>query len=351
MEQRKPVISYSHASLEEADATLNNLLDMIVEGTWDWNRSSGEVIRSPGWYRMLGYEVGVFKQDVFTWENLIHPEDYPRVMRNFELYTSGQIDTYCIDYRCKKQDGSYLWITDNAKIIDRDDNGVVTRILGAHLNIHERKTAQLELFEQNRLLRADNVTLEKLITQKAKELEQRNRELQLKVQEIEQISNTDPLTQIPNRKKFEEELLIEKSRSDRYGHQLSIAMLDIDHFKNINDTFGHETGDRVLKKLAAFVTENIRDIDFFARWGGEEFVLIFPDVGLEGAVSCSEKLRRLIAGHALYPGFKITCSFGVTAYRVGDSIEDLFARIDNALYLAKNSGRDRVVELPAETLG
>ncbi|SEG69533.1 sensor domain-containing diguanylate cyclase [Marinobacterium lutimaris] len=350
MEQRKPVITYTHTSLEAADATLNNLLDLIVEGTWDWSRSSGEVKRSPGWYRMLGFEVGVFREDVFTWENLIHPDDYQRVMQNFEQFTSGQIDNYSIDYRCKKCDGNYLWITDNAQIIERDPNGVVTRIIGAHLDIHERKTAQLELFEQNRLLRADNVTLEKLITQKARELEIRNRELQQKVLEIELISNTDPLTQVPNRKKFEEELLNEKCRSDRYGHELSVAMLDIDHFKNINDTFGHETGDRVLKKLAAFVTENIREIDFFARWGGEEFVLIFPDVGLEGAVSCAQKLRQLIAEHELYPGFKITCSFGVTAYHSGDSLDDLFSRIDNALYVAKNSGRDQVVELRAKAL-
>lgn len=348
MEQRKPAITYRHATLQDADATLNNLLDLVVEGTWDWNRASGEVVRSPGWYRMLGYEVGVFKQDVFTWENLIHPDDYPRVMQNFEQFTAGKIDHYSIDYRCKKQDGHYLWITDNAQIIARDDEGVVTRILGAHLDIHERKTAQLELFEQNRLLRADNVTLEKLITQKARELENRNRELQQKIEQIEQISNTDPLTQIPNRKKFEEELRTEKSRSDRYGHELSFAMFDIDHFKNINDTFGHETGDKVLKKLAAFISQNIRDIDFFGRWGGEEFVLIFPDVPLEGATACAEKLRRLIAEYELFPGFKITCSFGVTSYRTGDSIDDIFSRIDNALYVAKDSGRDRVVELQVE---
>lgn len=347
MEKIEPVRTYRHDSLEEADWTLNSILDLVAEGTWDWNKTTGEVLRSPGWYHMLGYDVGEFKQDVFTWENVIHPDDYTRVMRNFELYISGKIERYKIDYRCKKYDGTYLWITDNARAIERDDDGQVTRIIGAHLDIHERKTAQLKLFEQNKLLREDNLTLEKLIVKKARELEARNRELQLKIAEIEHISNTDPLTQIGNRKKFEEQLIHEKSRSDRYGHPLSIAMFDIDFFKHINDTFGHDAGDRVLKKLADFVSANIRDIDFFARWGGEEFVLVFPDIALAGAINCAEKLRELIAEHEFETGVKITCSFGVTAYHAGDEIEDLFGRIDNALYQAKNSGRNQVVQLTA----
>ncbi|WP_432696255.1 sensor domain-containing diguanylate cyclase [Marinobacterium sp. YM272] len=348
MEKIAPVVTYRHGSLADADSTLNNILDLVVEGTWDWSQKTGEVLRSPGWYRMLGYEVGEFKQDVFTWENIIHPEDYDRVMRNFELFTGGQIGNYSIDYRCKKKDGSYLWITDNARMVERTGDGKVSRIIGAHLDIHERKTAQLELAEQNRLLREDNVALEKIILKKAQELEQRNRELQLKIAEVEQLSNTDTLTRIANRKKFEEQLQNEMSRADRYGHPLSISMFDIDHFKAINDTFGHETGDRVLKRLADFISANIRDIDFFARWGGEEFVLIFPDIGLEGAISCAEKLRQLIDAQELEPGLKISCSFGVTAYKAGDRFEDLFARIDNALYKAKNSGRNRVVELQVE---
>lgn len=157
------------------------------------------------------------------------------------------------------------------------------------------------------------------------------------------MSNIDLLTGVANRKKFEQELRTETSRSDRYGHALSLAMFDIDHFKSINDTHGHEIGDRVLKNLASFVGENIREIDFFGRWGGEEFVLIFPDVGLEGAVGCAEKLRRLIAEQAFCLGLSITCSFGVAEYLPGEAVEALFGRVDNALYRAKNSGRNHVV--------
>jgi|GEM_PF-142235 len=351
MHTLNPVITYRHGSVADADWTLNCILDVIVEGTWDWNGKTGEVLRSPGWFRMLGYAESSFKSDVFTWENIIHPDDYARVMENFECYTSGKAGEYCIDYRCKKVDGSYLWITDRAMVVEYDQEGRVSRMIGAHQDINERKLAQLELIEQNRLLTAGNVTLERQLSKKAQELEIRNRELQQKIAEVERISKTDSLTGIANRKKFEEELIREKSRSDRYHHPLSMAIFDIDFFKRVNDTCGHKTGDIVLKNLVDFVAANIREIDFFARWGGEEFVLIFPDVTLEGAVHATDKLRQLISEHEMMPGLKMTCSFGVTQYQQGDSIEQLFARIDNALYQAKHEGRNRVVKLDCQQDG
>lgn len=343
-----PTVTYRHQSLEEADWTLNNILDLIVEGTWDWNSKTGEVLRSPGWFRMLGYEVGEFKPDVFTWENVIFPEDYSRVMSNFELFTAGKIDEYCIDYRCKKADGSYLWITDRAIIVERDAQGRVSRIIGAHQDIHERKLAQLELVEQNRLLKAGNLTLEKRLQKKSDELEKRNKELQDYVAQVEHSSNMDPLTGIANRKKFEEALDKEMSRADRYNLPLSLAIFDIDHFKEINDTRGHTTGDEVLENLASLVVANVRDIDVFARWGGDEFVLIFPDVPLAGAVSVANKLKQLLSDREIVPELQITCSFGVTEYKRGESFDHLFSRIDNALYMAKHAGRDRVASLVSD---
>lgn len=340
--------TYRHGSVEDADTTLNSILDLIVEGTWDWNGQTGEVQRSPGWYRMLGYEVGAFKKDVFTWENVIHPDDYRRVMENFELYINGKIDTYCIDYRCRKVDGDYLWITDRARVIDYNPDGTVSRMIGAHQNIHDMKVAQIELIKQNELLKAGNLTLEKLISKKAEELEKRNIELSEKISEIENISNTDSLTGIANRKKFEDELGKEVSRSERYNHPLSLAIFDVDYFKHINDTYGHRLGDEVLKKLADFVRHNIRDVDVFARWGGEEFVIIFPGVHLEGAMSATEKLRAQISQYEIDSGLFITCSFGVTECSKGESVETLFTRIDNALYVAKKSGRNRVERLTSD---
>ena len=122
---------YRHESLEASEKTLWNILELIREGIWDWNVRSGEVYRSPGWYRMLGYEVGSLKDDVLTWENIIHPDDYLRVMAHFEAYIKGRSDRYCIEYRCKCRNGRYLWIEDKAKIIETSPEGKVLRVIGA----------------------------------------------------------------------------------------------------------------------------------------------------------------------------------------------------------------------------
>jgi diguanylate cyclase (GGDEF)-like protein/PAS domain S-box-containing protein len=336
------ITTYKHQSAEDADNTLNHILDLIVEGTWDWNGKTGQVDRSPGWYRMLGFEVSIFQKDVFTWENIIHKDDYDRVMANFELFTSGKIETYCIDYRCKKVDGTYLWITDRAKIIDYNPDGTVARMIGAHQDIHQQKMAQIELMKQNRLLKEGNVTLENIIRRKAEELEKKNRQLKEKITEAEHISNTDSLTNIANRKKFQEELEKEISRSDRYHHSLAFVIFDIDFFKHVNDTFGHKAGDNVLQKMAKLVSNNIREIDCFARWGGEEFVLILPCLVIKDAVLVCEKLRILISQYEIERKLFITCSFGITEYSQEDTVDDLFYRADKALYQAKKSGRNRV---------
>lgn len=334
--------TYQHSTVQASDHTLNHILDIIEEGTWDWNANTGHVDRSPGWYRMLGYDVDIFDKNVFTWENIIHPDDYKQVMQHFEQYIKGEIAQYSIEYRCKKADGSYLWIFDQGKICATNADGSVARMIGAHLNIDKQKAAQNELLEQNRLLKDGNINLENLLRHKAEELEKKNQELEKKIEEIAYLSNTDPLTGIANRKKFEEVLENEIARCNRYHHPMSLAIFDIDYFKQVNDGYGHKTGDLVLQKLSRLVQENIREIDSIARWGGEEFTLIFPELPLHAAVKVAEKLQKLISQHAMTDELKITCSFGVTQYHSDNSIEQLFQRADEALYLAKDSGRNRV---------
>jgi len=341
--------TYKHDTLEEADDTLNHILDVIIEGTWDWNASTGHVDRSPGWYRMLGYQVGIFKKDVFTWENIIHPDDYDRVMKHFDLFIRGTIDKYCIEYRCKHANGGYLWITDRAKAVSRNPDGSVARMIGAHQNIHDQKMAQSELIKKNEMLQEGHLTLERIIEDKTRELEAKNADLEEKVRQVEYVSNTDPLTSIANRKKFEEELNKEIARANRYRHPLSMAIFDLDYFKNINDTYGHKTGDLVLQKLCKLVSNHIRQVDFLARWGGEEFTIIFPDLDLGNAVLAAEKLRETISQYEIQPDLFVTSSFGVSEYLENETVESLFQRIDRALYRAKELGRNRVESLGGAT--
>jgi len=334
--------TYNYTNVNDANSTLNNVLDIIVEGTWDWNAKTGHVDRNPGWYRMLGYEVGTFLKDVFTWENIIHPDDHNMVMKHFELYTTGKIETYKVEYRCKKSDDSYLWIIDRGKVVEYDNEGNVARMIGVHENIHERKMAQIELLKKNQLLQEGNLTFENLLSQKNKELEQKNLELEKKIREVEYLSVTDPLTTIGNRRKFEQNLEKEVARARRYKHSLSLVMFDIDYFKQINDKHGHEMGDHILHQLSLVIKNRLRENDCFARWGGEEFVLIFPETNLEKTINISDKFRELINQIDFDNNLFITCSFGVTEYKLNESVNDLFSRVDNALYQAKELGRNRV---------
>jgi diguanylate cyclase (GGDEF)-like protein/PAS domain S-box-containing protein len=337
------VNTYNHATLEESAATLNALLDLIEIGTWDWTKLTGQVIRNPGWFTMLGYNMHEHEQDVFTWEKLIHPHDYDRVMDNIEQLISGITDLYCVEYRCKKSDGSYLWIKDQAKVITYDQTGRATRVIGYHTNIHAHKLAVKKLKTCKIMLKKDTETLAAIETKQATKLHRKINKLKNNIIIAETQSNTDPLTNIPNRKKFEEHLKKEIARSTRYNHPLSFVIFDIDFFKLVNDRFGHKTGDIVLKKLVNMTRSNIRAIDFIARWGGEEFVIILPCLTSKGAEQVSEKLRQLIKDLTFNENLTITCSFGVTEFIITDTVSSLFSRADKALYSAKNAGRDCVV--------
>jgi diguanylate cyclase (GGDEF)-like protein len=153
---------------------------------------------------------------------------------------------------------------------------------------------------------------------------------------------TDSLTGIANRNKFEEVFLYELQRVQRYQEAFTIALMDIDHFKLVNDNFGHLIGDEILVCITNITQKSVRGSDLFARWGGEEFVILFNKTDLENATLSAEHIRKLIQNtHHNLVG-EITVSFGLTEYKDGDTIESMLARADEALYKAKASGRNCV---------
>jgi len=334
--------SYSHKSLKEAEDTLNYIVDIVSDGIWDWDVETGHVQRSPGWYRMLGYDIDVLNNTVFTWENVIHPDDYADVMKHFEAYTKGEIDVYKIKYRCLKQDGEYLWIEDSGKIVERDKDGKLTRMIGAHTNIDETKKAQDKLLKQNELLLTDNATLESLVQKRTKELESLNEQLAKEVKLAEHNAAYDVLTEVYNRRMFEEMFLTEIKRAKRYSHPLCIVLLDIDEFKLLNDDHGHKVGDDILCAIANILRENLRESDTLARWGGEEFIIILPNVSVGEAKEKAEHIRALIDKTQFLDSLRVTCSFGVTGYLEDESSDSIFIRADKALYKAKSLGRNNV---------
>ncbi len=161
-------------------------------------------------------------------------------------------------------------------------------------------------------------------------------------EELKKLASTDRLTQAYNRLKFEEIITREIERVKRYNQSLSMAMLDIDYFKKVNDTYGHLAGDYVLKTIADIVRENIRKIDYLVRWGGEEFMIISPETDLERAKELAERIRKVIENYSFDKVQKVTVSFGVSQFKEDDTEDDFIKRVDDAMYKAKTSGRNRV---------
>lgn len=167
-------------------------------------------------------------------------------------------------------------------------------------------------------------------------------ELAIHNRQIKTISITDHLTGAFTRRHLDEVLETEISRAARSGHGFAVALCDLDKFKSVNDTFGHGAGDRLLIEMVQLVRAQIRKIDVLGRWGGEEFILVFPEIDLQGARAAAEKIRAAIAAFDFGQVGPRTASFGLAEYRTGETVRQLIDRADKALYRAKSGGRNRV---------
>jgi diguanylate cyclase (GGDEF)-like protein len=223
-------------------------------------------------------------------------------------------------------------------------------------NSVELKMAQQDLLDEiaerrkiEEELRMHRDQLEKLVERRTTELAMANEELHREIEErklieekLKSLARTDGLTGAYNRIKFAELIEQEIERFKRYGMPLSIMMFDLDHFKNINDTFGHAVGDSILKKVTDIVVENKRKLDYIVRWGGEEFMMIASETALGQAAILAERIRKMIEDYRFETAGKITMSLGVTHFKEGDTVDTLIKRADDALYSAKRNGRNRV---------
>ncbi|MFP4049609.1 MAG: GGDEF domain-containing protein [Desulfovermiculus sp.] len=202
----------------------------------------------------------------------------------------------------------------------------------------------------DRLGSTDNEILESMsllnneLSSMSRELSRKNRELEAANAKISELSRTDPLTKLANRRYFNERYAEFFSLAQRQSMPLSMVMLDIDFFKHVNDTYGHETGDKVLQTFGELLRNDCREEDFPARFGGEEFIVCLPHASLDQAVAFSERVRqKLMAQDILQTGERITVSAGVVGLTNQDSQDELINRADKALYRAKSEGRNRVV--------
>jgi len=165
------------------------------------------------------------------------------------------------------------------------------------------------------------------------------------VQKLEVLATTDTLTGLYNRYKINQIIDEEIRRAKRYNEPFALLMFDIDHFKKINDTYGHDIGDSVLQEFSQLILSSIRESDKFGRWGGEEFMLVAPNMNEEKLIKFANKLLKLIADHSFKEVGRVTSSIGLSLFKKGDDKISFLKRVDNALYEAKESGRNRVVFL------
>lgn len=255
--------------------------------------------------------------------------------RNESMLSSTEdFEIYC-------KDGAIRQVEASVKLVQNVETGAL-EIIGVSRDISDRKQLEEQL---NQAIKSKNEIIERLreseraLTQLTEELNQKNRVLS-------ELATRDTLTGINNRYRFDQKVAEETDRCIRYNYPLSIVLFDIDNFKTVNDTLGHQAGDRVLVKIAGIVSGLVRKHDVFARWGGDEFIVLMPQTALTDAAKAAEKLRREIeeirCADLVAP---VTVSFGVAEFVHDESAESWFKRADYALFCSKGKGRNRVTAI------
>jgi diguanylate cyclase (GGDEF)-like protein len=290
-------------------------------GCWEYATSTGTMVWSREMFTLLGFEPSM---TVPTYEEMLaHVQ--PRDSRRHWAYLQRSLrdgKSYDFDIRLRPEFTQITWLNVVVQpVVDAD--GAVKSLFGVAFDISERKAAEEKTAEYAALL------------------EHNMGELQRANERLAALATTDGLTGITNHRAFYERLGDEHQRSRRSEEPISVILLDVDRFKNYNDSFGHPAGDSVLKGVASLLVECVRATDVVARYGGEEFVVMLPETSLDSAVTIAERCRRAVEtadwGHRT-----VTASFGIATSTPGMSVDDLISSADRALYAAKSAGRNLV---------
>lgn len=296
--------------LTESEERLRLALGAANQGWFDINLQTGAISTSPEYAKILGYQPDEFSSDLQIWETGIHPDDRVAVMAAFNK-SMAEGTPLVVEYRRHRKDGEWVWIRSIGKFTAWTAEHKPLRMSGIHTDITAQKVVEFELVRQ---------------------------------------AHTDYLTGFNNRGFFMQQAERELQRSIRYGSDLSIFMMDVDHFKKINDTYGHKIGDLVLQKLAEVCLNTLRMVDIIGRIGGEEFAILLPETPEQEAIRVAERLRQAISNAKIPLGYglplSITVSIGVTSLTSkDDNIDVLLSVADKALYEAKNAGRNCICNL------
>ncbi len=312
-------IKEAEESLRKGEQSLRLAQAMAHLGHWELDVSSGESRWSDETFRILGHEPDAVVPSYEAFCQCIHPEDRARVMSDIAAAQAGR--GFDLEFRVALPDGRVRVVHGMGEVMHF---GAQPQLIGS---IRALSTAD----------RPELLGVIQDITG--------HKELQWK---LEQEAHTDALTGCANRRHFLSVAERELARARRYGEEVSVLMLDLDHFKQVNDQHGHEVGDRTLQRLVQACQATLRGPDVVGRLGGEEFAVLLPETGQHEALELAQRLRLAVAGAEVpmegKPPLRVTASFGVATLAAQDvTIATVLGRADRALYEAKRAGRDRVV--------
>lgn len=314
--------------LREAEERVRLALHYSGDSVWDFNLLTGTLSYLDGWENLLGYDQSEAGTTLEAYKRLIHVDDAANVLAEMDRHVRGEAPNFQCEFRIRTKDGGWRWVLSRGMICSRATDGQATRMIGTHADITSRKVAEVAMSRANAKLHSQ---LDEIRILQAKLAEQAVR---------------DPLTSLYNRRYLDETLDREVARARREGHPLSVVMLDVDHFKMLNDSYGHPAGDEVLKALAKLLQTETRAEDVVSRWGGEEFLVLLPSMPLEKAQERAEYWRSRLEQHTFNFGnfsLSVTASFGVSGYpHHGKTPDELTRAADASLYRAKHNGRNRV---------
>ncbi len=297
----------AEADLRETEERWKLALECTGDGVWDWHIPSGQEYYSKRHQEMFGYAEHELGNLFSEFDKLIHPDDLAQAQRDRQAHFDGRTSTYSNERRVRCKDGSWKWALSRGMVVSRDAQGQPLRMIGTHTDISERKRSESLIWSQ---------------------------------------ANFDSLTGLPNRRMLRDRLEQDIIKGRRDGTQLALLFIDLDHFKEVNDTLGHDSGDRLLIEAARRIRECVRESDTVARFGGDEFTVLLPELNADTA-----HLERILQdvlntlARAFHLGEEqvfVSASIGITMYpQDATEVEILFKNADQALYAAKGAGRNR----------
>jgi diguanylate cyclase (GGDEF)-like protein/PAS domain S-box-containing protein len=294
-------------ALRESEARWSFALEGGGDCVWDWNLQTDEVALSKGGKAMFGFADDEIGNHMAEWNARVHPEDITRFLMQVSDFFHVKQDKFTAEYRVRCKDDCWKWILTRGMVAHRSAEGKVARMIGTHTDLTERKQAEETILRQ---------------------------------------AHYDALTQLPNRRLFRDRLEHTIRQSKRDHSPFALMLIDLDHFKEVNDTMGHDAGDFLLVDAAQRILHSVRESDTVARMGGDEFVVILPEISEPISVErIAQKIITKLAAPFLLGEEKayISASVGITLYPAdADSMETLLKNADQAMYVAKSMGRNRM---------